>query len=132
MERLTATLLGQLLVVGAGGFLGSAARFGLSGLVQRYSGSTFPLGTLAVNLTGCLAIGLLAGLMEARQILGPGQRLFLLIGVLGGFTTFSTLAYETLALFQGADAVKALANMGAHVILGMAAAWAGYTVAQLP
>ncbi len=92
--------------------------------------STFPYGTLAVNVLGCLAIGFLGGLMELRDVLGPSQRLFLLVGVLGGFTTFSSLAYETIGLFHAAEFGRSLANVAGHVVLGLAAAWVAYRGAQ--
>ena len=122
--------LWQILVVGLGGFLGSAARFLLSGFVHRLLPPTFPFGTLVVNLAGCLAIGYLSGLFQTRSLLGPSQRLFLLIGLLGGFTTFSTFAYETLALAQASEFFKAALNVGAQVTLGLTAAWLGYVSAQ--
>jgi len=123
--------LGQVLLVGLGGFVGAGARYTLSGLVHRLPAlGGFPWGTLAVNLVGCLAIGFLGGMMELRQVLGPGQRLFLIIGVLGGFTTFSTFAYETLGLAHAADFLKALANVALHLVAGLLAAWLGYTGAQ--
>jgi fluoride exporter len=125
------TYLLQLGLAGCGGFVGSAARFALGGLAQRaFPMSTFPWGTLAVNVLGCFVIGILGGLMELRQVLGPGQRIFLMIGVLGGFTTFSTFAYETLGLLHGSELPRALANAGAHLLLGLAAVWIGYLGAQ--
>jgi CrcB protein len=120
----------QALLVGVGGFLGSALRFLAAGWVHRFSGSQFPWGTLTVNVAGSLALGLLAGLAELRQVLDPGQRLFLMIGLLGGFTTFSTFAWETVTLAQGGQGVRALANVVAHVTLGLAAAAAGYVGAR--
>jgi CrcB protein len=123
---MSATFLWQILVVGVGGFLGSAARFLLSGFVHRLLPPTFPYGTLVVNLSGCLAIGYLGGLLQFRSLLGPSQRLFLLIGFLGGFTTFSSFAYETLTLAQGSEFLKAAFNIAAHVMLGLTAAWLGY------
>jgi CrcB protein len=123
--------LGQLLLVGMGGFLGAAGRFAVSGLAHRLGApDDFPWGTLTVNVLGCLAIGFLAGLMELRQLVGPSQRLFLLIGALGGFTTFSTFAYETLGLLHASEMARALGNVAAHVVLGLAAAWIGYVGAQ--
>ena len=125
------TFLGQIAVVGLGGALGSAARFAVSGWVQRLvADGTFPYGTLAVNVAGCLAIGFLGGLMEGRQVLGPTLRLFLLLGVLGGFTTFSTFAFETLGLAHGSEYLRAAANASAHLALGLGAAWLGYVSAQ--
>lgn len=118
------------MAVGSGGFLSALARYGLSGLVQRYAPlPTFPFGTLVVNLLGCIAIGVAGGLAESRQVLGPEARAFVLIGVLGGFTTFSTLGYETFAMLRDSDYLKAITNVGAHVILGLTFVWLGYAVA---
>jgi CrcB protein len=117
------------MAVGSGGFLGALSRYGLSGLVHRHMPlTTFPYGTLAVNLLGCLLIGLLAGLGEARQVFGPEVRLFALIGLLGGFTTFSTFGYETFAMIRDSEYVRAAANVGVHVILGLVLVWIGYTL----
>lgn len=117
-------------VVGSGGFLGALARYGLSGLVHRQAPlTTFPYGTLLVNLLGCLLIGVVAGYAESRQLFGPEVRAFILIGVLGGFTTFSTFGYETLAMIRDDELLRAAANVGAHVILGLALVWLGYAVA---
>lgn len=85
----------------------------------------FPLGTLAVNILGCLLIGVLNGLAETRQVIGPELRLFLMIGMLGGFTTFSTFGYETLALIRDADLVQAMGNVMAQVFFGLIAVWLG-------
>ena len=125
-------MLQQILYVGLGGFIGSALRFLLGGLVQRLAPmGGFPIGTLAVNVLGCLAIGLLGGLADQRQVLDVGQRLFLMVGVLGGFTTFSSFALETLGLVQDGAMVKAMLNCVLQLVLGLAAAVAGYTAARL-
>lgn len=123
--------LKQLLLVGAGGFIGSVFRFMISGWVQRLVVTgVFPYGTLVVNVLGCFLIGILGGLAEYRQVLEPGQRLFLMIGVLGGFTTFSTFAFETLSLMQDAELLKSLVNTLLQVCLGLAAAFAGFIGAR--
>ncbi len=125
------TWLTQSLLVGAGGFVGAVLRFGVSGGVQRIAGfSSFPYGTLAVNVAGCLAIGLLSGLAEARQVLTPETRLLILIGLLGSFTTFSTFGYETLTLVRDGALLRAVANVGLHVGLGLGAAWAGLALSR--
>jgi CrcB protein len=125
------TLIGQLVLVGLGGFIGSASRYALAGWSHRLLPATvFPLGTLAVNVVGCFAIGALGGLMEIRQVVGPGARLFIMIGILGGFTTYSTFAYETLGLLHAAAIGKSILNICLHVALGLAAAWAGYALVQ--
>jgi CrcB protein len=121
--------LRTVLLVGAGGFVGSIGRYLVGGWVHRavpFAG--FPYGTLVVNVLGCLAIGLAGGMAESRQLFGPDLRVFLLIGVLGGFTTFSSFAFESLALARDAELARAFANVAAQVVLGLAAAWLGYAV----
>ena len=83
--------------------------------------AALPYGTCAVNIIGCLA-----GLTDFRQLLGPSQRVFLMIGVLGGFTTFSTFAYETFELAQYRELARAFANVAAQVVVGFGAAALGY------
>jgi CrcB protein len=117
--------------VGAGGFLGSIARYLLSGWVQRVThDSWFPYGTMSVNLLGCLVIGILAGLAENRGILTAGNRAFLLVGVLGGFTTFSSFSYDTTYLLNDGRIVAALLNAAAQVVLGIAVTWMSYHLVQ--
>ncbi len=126
-----ATLINAAMV-GSGGFIGALARYGLSGLVHRQVPfATFPYGTMAVNLMGCCAIGVIAGLAESRQLFGPEFRTFALIGVLGGFTTFSTFGYETFAMLRDAEYLRVAANVGIHVVLGLALVWLGYALTTL-
>ncbi|MEE8344404.1 MAG: fluoride efflux transporter CrcB [Woeseiaceae bacterium] len=128
---LKATLINAAMV-GSGGFIGALARYGLSGLVHRQVPfATFPYGTMAVNLMGCCAIGVIAGLAESRQLFGPEFRTFALIGVLGGFTTFSTFGYETFAMLRDAEYLRVAANVGVHVVLGLALVWLGYALTTL-
>ncbi len=116
-------------IVGSGGFLGALARYRLSGLVQRQLPfASFPYGTLVVNLMGCALIGVLAGLAESRQMFGSEVRTFAFIGVLGGFTTFSTFGYETFALLREQDYLRAIANVTLHLVVGLALVWAGYAL----
>lgn len=125
---LKAALIGSA-IVGSGGFIGSLARYGVGGLVHRqFPLAIFPYGTLLVNLLGCLLIGLLAGLAESRQLFGPQFRQFALIGVLGGFTTFSTFGYETMAMLRDADYLRAGANVGISVVGGLALVWLGFQI----
>ena len=117
-------------MVGSGGFVGAVFRYGLSGFVQRSVPlATFPFGTLAVNMVGCLLIGVVIGLVDSRQLFGPEMRLFLLIGVLGGFTTYSTFGYESFSLLRDGDFLRSMANVCVHVVLGLALVWAGYSLA---
>ncbi len=123
--------LKQLVWVGMGGFVGSVLRFTVSGWAQRLSPSAgFPVGTMAVNVLGCLLIGVLGGLADYRQVLDPGQRAFLMVGVLGGFTTFSTFAFETVGLAQDGTLAKAFVNVFGQLLLGLMAAYAGYIGAR--
>ena len=122
----------QIILVGIGGFIGAVFRFLLSGFVHRLVPlSEFPFGTLAVNVAGCLLIGLLNGLAENRQIIGPELRLFLMIGVLGGFTTFSAFGYETLVLIRDAEFLRALGNVFLQVFFGLVAVWLGYMLGRI-
>jgi len=122
--------------VALGGALGSAARWLTAGWVQRRVGggtgwlALLPLGTLAVNLVGCFAIGVLATLAEQRLALDPALRAFLLIGILGGFTTFSTFAWESLELIRGGGIVLAFANLAGSLLLGLAGVWLGTVLAR--
>ena len=112
----------QMLVVGAGGFLGSILRYIISGLSYRFiPHASFPYGTLVVNVLGCFFIGLLSGLAESRQIFSPNFRLFVMLGFLGGFTTFSTFGYETYALMRDMESVRATVNICLHIALGLMA-----------
>ena len=120
----------KTLWVGAGGFFGASARYLLAGFVQRIAGDRFPAGTLTVNVLGCFAIGVLMALVEDRQLLTPEARLFLMVGVLGGFTTFSTFGYESLELARGRDFILMAANVGSNVVLGLAAVWIGRAAGQ--
>ncbi len=115
-------------LVALGGALGSVLRWWLSGVVQRGSAVAFPWGTFAVNQTGSLAIGFVAALALERALVPPAARLFAMAGVLGGFTTFSALSYETLALLRDGQWVPALGYAGGSLITGVGAAFAGYAL----
>lgn len=115
--------------VGVGGFIGAIARYGFSGLVHRQmSLASFPYGTLVVNLVGCLGIGVVAGLAESRQLAGPEFRAFVIIGIFGGFTTFSAFGHDTFQMIRHEEYLRAVGNVGVHVILGLALVWGGYVI----
>jgi CrcB protein len=120
----------KLLLVGIGGFLGSMARYALSLGVYRLTGTAFPFGTLVVNIIGCAAIGILVAIGEARNALSPEARAFLMIGVLGGFTTFSSFAHETLLLGKDATMLRAGMNVVLHFAGCLVAVWLGYVVTR--
>ena len=119
------------LLAGLGGFLGSVGRYALSGAVQSMlPASRFPWGTLAVNVAGCFAIGILGGLAEHRALLTAEARVFLMIGLLGGFTTFSSFGFETLALLRDGQFLGASSNVIAQMLLCLLAAWLGLAITR--
>lgn len=121
-----------IMLVGVGGFLGSVLRYLVGGWVHRaLDNPWFPYGTLFVNLIGCLIIGFLGGLTETRQVFAPETRLFLFLGVLGGFTTFSSFAYETSAFLNDGQILLASFNVGSQVVLGLVAVWLGSCLSRL-
>lgn len=124
--------MNNILLVGIGGFIGSILRYVVGGYVQQATKSvSFPYGTLAVNLVGCFVIGFLAQLVEARGVFTSESRTFVFIGILGGFTTFSSFGNETLNLARDSQMMNALANISANVIIGILAVWLGRTISYL-
>jgi CrcB protein len=119
----------NLLLVGLGGGIGAIARYLLGGWVLHQTlQERIPYGTLAVNLAGCLAIGLVAGAAERFDVLTPETRLFLITGLLGGFTTFSAFGYETVFLLRRGEAMVAAGYVGASVGFGLVAVWLGLRI----
>jgi len=122
----------KLLLIGAGGFIGSVLRYVVSGLVQTLSQSiAFPYGTLAVNVLGCLSIGFISELADSRALISPDTRVFLVVGILGGLTTFSAFGNETMNLIRDGEPALALMNVSAQVLLSLGAVWLGYTLAYV-
>lgn len=118
-----------VLYIGIGGFFGAIARYGMTAGVQHWAGGgrlgDFPAGTLAVNLLGCLTVGFIGHLLSERFELEAAVRFALTVGFLGSFTTFSTYAYETLAMAREGEMLFAWLNLLASNALGLAAVWAG-------
>jgi CrcB protein len=115
----------RILLIGLGGGAGAILRYVLATAVQSAAGGAFPAGTLLVNVLGCFGIGLLEGLAEARAFGSPEARALLVVGLLGGFTTFSAFANETVIAARGGAPWIAAANVLASVALCLAAAWLG-------
>jgi CrcB protein len=118
--------------VAIGGALGSMARYGFSGAIARIAGGTFPFGTLFVNVTGAILIGFFAAmsLPEGRFLVPPPARMFLMTGICGGYTTFSTFSLETFNLMRGGDWIRALGNVALSVALCIIAVWIGFAAAM--
>lgn len=121
----------KLIYIALGGSIGAVLRYGLSGLTHQWFGAAFPWGTLCVNMMGSLGIGLLWGFAEV-SLISPNVRLFLFIGVLGSFTTFSAFTLETFHLLRNGEWGLAGFNAIMSVVLGTALVFVGYTLGRLP
>ncbi|MBT3322809.1 MAG: fluoride efflux transporter CrcB [Anaerolineae bacterium] len=122
--------MGTFLLIGSGGFLGAIIRYLLSNYVQNGVKSTeFPLGTLIVNLVGCLIFGALGQLSETRDIFTPETSSLIFIGFLGAFTTFSTFGSDSFNLIKNGQNLFFYLNIGGSVILGLLSVWAGRNIA---
>jgi CrcB protein len=123
--------MGKWLNLAAGSLAGGFARYALAGTVYRICGTDFPYGTLAVNLSGCLLIGVLEALAEDKFLLGPEGRLLLMVGFCGAFTTFSTLILETDHLLRGGEWARAALNLGGSLVLGLLLFRAGALIVRM-
>jgi CrcB protein len=121
----------NILLIAIGGALGSVCRYLLSSAVLRALGTLFPAGTFVVNVIGCLVFGVLVGAAQERFTLTPDARAFLLAGVLGGFTTFSSYMNESFVLMREGQFVWAGLNLAGQVFAGFVAFWIGFSAATL-
>lgn len=119
----------KFILLAAGGAIGTLLRYSLSGLTYKIIDGIFPWGTLFVNLTGSLSIGLLWGLFEIEN-LSPNMRNFIFVGVLGGFTTFSTFTLESFNLFRDGEIKLALSNLLISNIFGIVFVFAGFLLSK--
>lgn len=119
--------------IAIGGALGSVARYGCSDLAARAFGETFPWGTLLVNVFGSFVIGAFATLTgpDGRWMVAPDARVFVMIGVCGGYTTFSSFSLQTLNLMRAGEMDAAALNIVGSVVLCLASVWGGYVVGAL-
>ena len=118
------------LIIGAGGFLGAIARYAAAYWIGQKLGRIFPLGTFIVNVSGCFLIGLLMTLFTERFMINPQWRLFLVVGFLGAYTTFSTFEYETGALLKDGEWIISGMNVVLSVIAGFVALKIGDIIAR--
>jgi fluoride exporter len=123
--------LATYLWIALGSAIGGVARYGASSLIATGFGQTFPWGTLLVNISGSFVIGFFATLTgpDGRVMVAPDFRQFVMIGVCGGYTTFSSFSLQTLNLVQEGDVLRAGANIAGSVVLCLVAVWLGYVVA---
>ncbi len=117
--------------IAAGSAMGGAARYACSSLLARLFGETFPLGTLVVNIAGSFVIGAFAALTgpDGRLLVSPNARLFVTVGLCGGYTTFSSFSLQTLNLAQEGDYLRAGINIVASVVLCLLSVWLGHAAA---
>ena len=119
-----------LLIVAAGGALGSTARYLLSGWTLHHTENwRFPLGTFVVNVLGCLAVGVIGGLIVKHDTFSPDARLFVITGIAGGFTTFSAFGLETFYLMRRGELLVAGTYVVASVLAGLLSLWLGFSLA---
>ena len=121
----------NVFLVFLGGGLGAVSRYLLQGTIYRFTGQTFPIGTMIVNIIGSFLIGLLISSLEERFLVNPSLRLFLTVGILGGFTTFSSFSFETVSLFLEGSIFLAIANVALSVIICLCATYLGTIVGRL-
>jgi CrcB protein len=124
-------MLKNLLIIGTGGFIGSIARYLVSQLNLTITFHSIPVGTLTVNVAGSFIIGFLTGIAEKSMILTPEWRLFLIVGLCGGFTTFSAFANENLMLIHNGQVLTVLLYTGLSIFLGFLAVYLGYVTTNL-
>lgn len=120
----------RVFIIGLGGALGAVLRYAAGGLDYRFSSGIFPISTLFVNVTGSLLIGLLWGIFEQIAV-SPNIRLFIFIGILGGYTTFSTFSLETFNLVRDGEYWIAIVNMILSVLLSVSAVFGGYFISKI-
>lgn len=119
------------ILVSAGAAIGGALRYGLSSFIQRNQSIIFPYGTLVVNVLGSFILGIIMFYLNEKELIGNEFRLFLTVGFCGGFTTFSTFSYETLALFRDSEFGLAIYNVLLNVVLCLVGIYLAYLISKL-
>jgi len=120
----------RLLMIAVFGAIGTLARYGLQGLVQVKTGSTFPYGTLAINLTGCFFLGLIGQFTLNRLVISSELRIAIAVGFFGGYTTFSSFGWETAKMLEAGEWLWAMTYVATSVVLGLFLSVAGIRLAS--
>lgn len=123
-------MINNWIMVAIGGSIGSVSRYVLSGLIQRNYFGTFPIGTLFVNSTGCLLIGCVGAAVLGTTLVREDYRVLLMVGILGGYTTFSAFGWETISMLNDGQFSRALLNIVANNLIGLACVWFGFRVGR--
>ncbi len=124
-------MLKNILIIGAGGFIGSVLRYLVQLYIDKGLNSTFPLGTLVANIAGSFLIGIVFALAEKGNLLSAEWRMFLAIGICGGFTTFSTFAFNNFVMIQERNTVQLFLNIGGSLFFGILAVYLGIVIIRL-
>jgi CrcB protein len=120
----------RLILIGVAGLAGTLARFGLSEVAAKRLGTSFPTGTFTVNIIGCFMAGFLFWALQERSLVSETLRLAIMVGFLGGFTTFSAFGVQTFALFKNGEVGLGLLNLALSNFIGLGVVWAGYALAK--
>jgi CrcB protein len=120
----------RIFLIALFGAIGTLARYGLQGLVQVRMGSTFPHGTLLINLTGCFFLGLIGQFTLNRMVISPDWRVAIAVGFFGGYTTFSSFGWETAKMLEDGEWLRATTYVGASVVIGLLLSVAGIRLAN--
>jgi CrcB protein len=121
----------RVIFIGFAGLVGTVARFGLSELAAKRLGTAFPVGTLIVNILGCFLGGFLFYAIQERTAVSETVRLAVIVGFLGGFTTFSAFGVQTFALLKSGEVALGLLNVAVSNLVGLAVVWVGYSLAKV-
>lgn len=124
-------MIRMILMVGAGGFLGTVSRFLISRYFTTYFPSSFPFGTFVVNVLGCFLIGLIYGISEKGNFISSEWRMFLTVGFCGGFTTFSAFAAENMAMLRDSEFFNFFLYTGSSIFIGLLATFAGIMLTKI-
>ena len=124
-------MIQNMLMIGAGGFIGSALRYGVSEAVVRILSTQHPVGTFVVNILGSFILGLVLGLSQNGEIVTESKKLFFAVGFCGGFTTFSTFAFENFSMIQSQQFFLSIIYAGVSLILGLSAVYGGFRLSAI-
>jgi fluoride exporter len=120
----------RLLLIGFAGLAGTLGRYFMSGVFARRFGESFPVGTIIINVFGCFLAGFLFYLMQERSLVSETVRLAIMVGFLGGFTTFSAFGLQTFTLFRDGEVFLAFLNLAVSNVVGLFTVWIGFLLAR--
>jgi len=123
--------MGRILLIGFAGLVGTLSRYFLASLIGRRFGESFPIGTIIINVIGCFLAGFLFYSLQERSLVSETVRLAIMVGLLGGFTTFSAFGLQTFTLFRDGETLLALMNLIVSNLVGLLFVWVGFLLARV-